>query len=59
MNFPRLLSIRDVGTALRRRQLGLALQISRNLCSNAIGTARSNLARRVSEETKRAVRGAA
>ena len=59
MHFLRTLSIRDVCAALRRRQVVLALDISRNLCSNAIGTARSNLAKRVTEQTKRAVRGAA
>ena len=38
MNFLRTLSIRDVGAALKRREFGLALQIGRNLCSNAIGS---------------------
>jgi len=59
MNFPRLLSIRDVGAAPKRRQVGLALQISNNLCRNAIGSARANFATHASAHTKRAVRGAA
>ena len=44
MNFLRTLSIRDVGTALKRREFGLALRIGQNLCSNAIGTAREPFA---------------
>ncbi len=59
MNFLRTLSIRDVGTALKMRQLGLALRISNNLCHNAIGNARASLGKRASTRTKRAVRGAA
>ena len=58
MNFLRTLSIRDVGTALKRHEFGLALRIGQNLCGNAIGNARSNFARRASAQTKRAVRGA-
>ena len=38
MYFLRTLSIRDVGRALRHRELGLALRISGNLCSNALNT---------------------
>ena len=59
MNFLRTLSIRDVGTALKRREFGLALRIGHNLCRNAIGSARSSFGKRASEQTKRAVRGAA
>ena len=59
MNFLRTLSIRDVGTAVKRREFGLALRVGQNLCSNAIGTARSNFARRASAQSKRVVRGVA
>ena len=59
MNDLRKLSIRDVGVALRRRQGGLAPQISHNLCRNAIGSARANFATHASAQTKRAARGAA
>ena len=59
MNFLRTLSIRDVGAALKRRQVGLALQISNNLCRNAVGSARANFATHASAQTKRAIRGAA
>ena len=41
----RLLSIRDVVTALKRREPALALRISHNLCSNAVNTARFRLQR--------------
>ena len=59
MYFLRTLSIRDVGVALKRRQVGLALRITHNLCSNGIGSVRYNLTKRASAQTKRAVRGAA
>ena len=59
MNDLRTISIRDVGAALQRRQVGLALQISHNLCRNAIGSARASLATHASAQTKRAVRGEA
>ena len=36
----RKLSIRDVGAALKRRDLGLAVRISHNLGSNAVNAAR-------------------
>ena len=59
MNDVLKLSIRDVGAALKRRQVGLALQISHNLCRNAVGSARANFATHASAQTKRAVRGEA
>jgi hypothetical protein len=42
----RTLSIRDVGRALQRREVRLALRISQNLCSNTVGTVRSHLRKR-------------
>jgi hypothetical protein len=59
MNFLRKLSFRDVGVALKRRELGLALRIGNNLCHNAIGEARAHFTKRASARTKRAVRSAA
>ena len=41
----RTLSIRDVVRALWHGELGLALRISANLCSNAINTVRFRLRR--------------
>ena len=38
MYFLRPLSIRDVGRALQRRELALAVRISENLGSNALNT---------------------
>jgi hypothetical protein len=46
MYFLRELSVHDVLRALKRREPCLALRISHNLCSNALNTARANLARR-------------
>ena len=42
----RTLSIRDVGRALKRRELRLALRISESLCSNAVSTLRFRLRKR-------------
>ena len=52
MNFLRKLSIRDVGVALKRREVGLAVRIGHNLCHNAIDRVRSNLSKRASAQTK-------
>ena len=43
----RKLSIRDVGAALKRRDLGLAARISHNLGSNAVNSARFQLSKSV------------
>jgi hypothetical protein len=59
MNFLRKLSIRDVGVALKRGELGLAVRIGNNLCHNALGNARANLSKRVSVHAKQAVRRSA
>ena len=53
MNALRLLSIRDVVTALKRREPGLALRISGNLCSNAVSTARMHLHRSIPLSSRR------
>ncbi len=58
MNFLRKLSIRDIGVALKRCEIGLALRIGGNLCHNAIGSARSNLTRGTLAQVKRVVRRA-
>ena len=49
----RLLSIRDVVTALKRHEPGLALRISGNLCGNALSTARMRLNRSIPLSSRR------
>jgi hypothetical protein len=50
----RPLSIHDVVRALKQRKVGLALDISKNLCSNAVNTARFRL--RLRPSVRRSVR---
>ena len=54
----RKLSIRDVGNALKRRDLGLAVRISHNLGSNAVNTARFQLSKCSYLSIRRAIRRA-
>ena len=52
----RTLSIRDVVRALKQRKVGLALDISKNLCSNVVNTARFRLRLRPQRSVRRTAR---
>jgi hypothetical protein len=52
----RTLSIRDVGNALKRRELRLALRISQNLGSNAVNSVRFRLHKRTRLPLRHATR---
>ncbi len=52
----RTLSIRDVGNALVRRELGLAFRISQNLVSNRVNAVQLQLHRHTRRPARRALR---